>query len=310
MRAALLRTSVVLVVLTASVATPARAAPLMIESATTCPSGPAVADALASLSPAAEWPSGTVFIRPSPAGLIVELVAEDVTRRELQVASDCTVRATTVALVVAAWTGALHSEAAGSPVLRPAVSPAPRDAPPTRELPPAPTRTTRRDLGAGIVLSLSGGVAPGLRLGFVETRTPRGLGWQLDVALPAQRNLSQAGVTTRWTRAMLSLALNGCITLRRFALSLDAGLTGAYTLSAGRGYRVDQGAQALTGGLVAGTRVAMPWGPLRVFMDLRGHRWLFPQTVAVDSLAGERVAEVALPSFDLQVTVGLAYPFR
>jgi hypothetical protein len=287
---------------------------LSITSDTGCPSGAAVAKALATLCPADEWPSGTVRIQAVADRLIVELIADGATQRQLRVADDCGVRATTVALVIATWTGELSSDAAGAPVLRSRVTRGEgpvRPSPVRSSAPPAGVASANEhELGAGLLLSLSGGVAPGVRVDFIQTRAPWGLGWQAGLALPAQRESNAARATTRWTRATASLALNGRITLSRLAVSVDAGFAGAYTLASGQGYDIDQGAQALTGGLVAGARLALPWWRLRLWTEVRATKWLFPQTVAVDSTAGDQVAAVALPSSDFQWAVGLSYLFR
>src|SRR5512142_1848137 len=78
---------------------------LTIASDSACPSGPAVAEALTLLSPPSQWPSGTVRIRAASDTLWVELVADGSTQRQLRVVDDCGTRATTVALVIATWTG-------------------------------------------------------------------------------------------------------------------------------------------------------------------------------------------------------------
>lgn len=291
---------------------------LIVTSDTTCPSGPAVAQALAVLSPPAEWPSGTVFIQTVADMLVVELISDGSTLRQLRVADDCGLRATTVALVIATWTGELSSDAARAPVLRGQVAQGAvpvKTSPVTLPATPAATApTTERELGAGLLLSLSGGVAPGVRIDYARSRVPKGLGWQVALTLPAQRERAAAGAATSWTRATASIALRGRVTLRRLAVSVDAGLAGAYTLTSGHGYAIDQGvqqgAQALTGGFVAGARLALPWRRLRIWTDVRAYKWLFPQTVAVDSTVGDRVATVALPSTDVQWAVGVSYLFR
>jgi hypothetical protein len=289
---------------------------LTIISDSACPSGPAVAEALATLCPPAEWPNGMVRIHAVTDMLLVELIADGSTQRQLRVADDCAVRATTVALVIATWTGELASDAAGAPVLRRQAA-RPRNEVPAKVspvripvLPVAVAPATERELGAGLLLAIAGGVAPGLCIDFIKTRAPSGLGWQAGLTLPAQRERSAAGATTSWTRASASIALNGRITLHGLAISADAGLAGAYTLTSGQGYSIDQGAQALTGGLVAGARLALPWRRIRIWTDVRAYKWLFPQTVAVDSTAGVRLATVALPSSDFHWAVGLAYLFR
>jgi hypothetical protein len=287
---------------------------LTITSDTTCPSGPAVVQALSALCPTSEWPSGSVRIQAVADMLVVELISDGTTRRQLRMADDCGLRATTVALIIAAWTGELSSDAAGAPVLRGKAARGEAPVMPSRVSLPAPpgvvASTTERELGAGLLLSVSSGIAPGVRIDFIQTRAPRGLGWQAGLTLPGKRERTAAGATMSWTRATASIAFNGRITLRRFAVSADAGLAGAYTLTSGHGYAIDQGAQALTGGLVAGARLALPWRRLRIWTDVRAYKWLFPQTVAVDGAAGDRVASVALPSSDIQWAVGLSYLFH
>lgn len=289
-------------------AMPEPAARLSISSDSECPSGSAIAAELAALIAPAEWPSGAVRVRATSDRLLVELVADTATQRELAAIGDCTVRATTVALVIATWTGELS--AAGEPALRSASGPGEPQATPLA--PPAvPTASlTERELGAGLLLSLSGGLAPGVTIDFVQTRAPRGLGWQAGLVLPAQRELSGVGGSTHWTRAAASVAINGRITLPPVALSMAAGLVAAYTLTAGRGYPVEQDMQALTGGVMAEARAAIPWGRLRVWTGLRGCRWLWLQSVVVETQGGDRVATGDLPSWDFQWVVGLGYVFR
>jgi hypothetical protein len=289
---------------------------LTIESDSTCPSGPAVLDALATLVPPAEWPSGMVRIQTDADTLAVELISDgSSTQRRLHVAADCGLRATTVALVIVTWTGQLASDAAGTPVLREQTagthSEVPVQAPPVTVSTPSVVATAaERELGAGLLLSVSGGIEPGVRIDFVETRAPRGLGWLVGLTLPAQRQSAAAPGAIRWTRAAANIAINGRLTLHRLVLSADLGLAGAYTFTSAYGYSIDQGSDALTGGLVAGVRLAVPWRRMRIWTDVRAYKWLFPQTIAFDALTGGRVATVELPSFDFQWAMGLAYLFR
>ncbi len=288
---------------------------LTIESDSACPSGPAVLDALATLVPPAEWPTGMVRVQTAADTLAVELISDgSSTPRRLHLADDCGLRATTVALVIVTWTGQLASDAAGPPVLRGQTvgthSEVPVRASPTVSTPSVVATVAERELGAGFLLSVSGGIEPGVRIDFVETRAPRGLGWLVGLTLPAQRQSAAALGTTRWTRAAANVAVNGRLTLHRLVVSADLGLAGAYTFASADGYSVDQGSEALTGGLVAGVRLALPWRRMRIWTDVRAYKWLFPQTIAFDAVTGGRVATVELPSFDFQWAMGLAYVFR
>jgi hypothetical protein len=274
-----------------------------------------VAAALATLCAPADWPNGMVRIHAAADLIAVELISDGATQRQLRVTDDCAVRATTVALVIATWTGELASDAAGTPVLQQRPTYARNQAPAkvlpaSMPTPPAVAPKTERELGAGLLLAITGGIAPGFCIDFVETRAPSGLGWQAGLTLPAQRERAADVASSSWTRASASIAINGRATLRDFAVSVEAGLVGAYTLTSGHGYSITQDAQALTGGLVAGARLALPWRRLRIWTAVRAYRWLFPQTIAVDSAAGGRVATVALPSTDFHWALGLAYLFR
>jgi hypothetical protein len=296
----------------------ASAPPLTITSNSDCPSGPAVMAALAVSAPPAEWPHGAVRIHATADLLILDLMFEEPTRREVPAPSDCAARAATVALVIATWTGKLSSDAAAMPVLptQPPTSSAPAASVPVPTTAPSPPATlaasaaNQRELGVGLLLAVSGGIAPGVALHFLQSRAPHGLGWQATLALPARRERSAAGGTTGWTRAAATLELNASASVDRFTAGIDAGLAGAYTLTSGQGYTINQDTQALTAGLVAGARLSLPWRHLHLWTDLRAYRWLFPQTVAITTTQGTPIATAPLPSTDLHWTLGLSYVFH
>ena len=81
-------------------------------------------------------------------------------------------------------------------------------------------------------------------------------------------------------------------------------------MATAHGHPVYQGQQALTGGFAAGARVALPWGRVRLWTEVRACNWLLAQAIAVDSLEGDRMATATLPSLDVQSAVGLAYVFQ
>jgi hypothetical protein len=288
---------------------------LTIESDSTCPSGPAVADALAALVPPAQWPSGKVGIQAVADALVVQLISTGTTKRVLHVTPDCDLRADTVALVIATWTGELASDVAGEPVLpgqaaSASGAPSARIHPVTMPVPPVVVPATEHELAAGALVSVSGGIAPGVRIDFVTSRAPRGMGWQVGLTLPARRDLAAGSVSASWTRAAASIAIHGRMPLRRLLFSADAGIALAYTFASAYGYAIYQGEHAITGGLVAGARLAFPWRSVRLWAELRAYGWLVPQAIAVDSSAGNRLATRNLPSSDFQSAVGLAYLFH
>ncbi len=288
--------------------------PLLVTSNTDCPSGSDVLAALAAMAPPAEWPHGSVRIHATTDLLLVDLMFEESARREVSAPADCHARAATVALVIATWTGKLPSDAAAMPVLpgpAPAnastpVAPAPTTPAPT----PPPSVVTQHELGAGLLVAFSGGIAPGIALHFAQSRIPRGLGWQAALTLPARRDRSAAGGTTGWTRAAASVGLSAGAPLASFTATIEAGIAGAYTLTSGQGYSIDQGSEALTAGAFAGGRLSLPWRRLHLWTELRAYRWLLPQKVAVTTAEGLPVATVDLPSSDFHCTVGISYVFR
>lgn len=290
---------------------------LTIVSDSACPSQQAVASALATLNAPEAWPTGTVRIQAADDTLVVDLgvttIGPERSHREIHVTPDCDERATTVALVIATWTGELTSDAASAPVLpRRMVEPqreiAPR--PVTAAPQPRPATPSAREIGAGVLLSSSGGLAPGLSVDFVQTKNPGGLGWQAKLSLPMQRDRSAVGGTTRWTRLTADVALNASTTLGRYTLSAAAGVVGAYTLTSGQGYPIERSAQALTGGLAAGLRAGMAWRRLRIWTEVEAYRYVFPQTILVYSTSGDAMGSASLPSSDVRWALGLAYPFR
>jgi hypothetical protein len=284
---------------------------LTIASDSSCPSETAIGEALAGLRPAAEWPSGAVRVHAAADALVVDLGTDS--QRRLTVVPECTVRAATVALVIATWMDDLPAEAAATPVLHPTANETPAKAAQPPTVPPDATRapgSSEQEIGAGLLLAVAGGIAPGVRVDFLQSRNPRGLGWQASLTLPAQHKLTTAGGSTRWTRAAASIALNGRVTVGRYAVSADSGLAGAYTFTSGQGYSIDQSAQSLTCGFVAGVRVGLPWRHVRLWTDLHIYKWLYPQSIQVDSAAGDRMATTLLPSWDGQWTLGLSYLFR
>ncbi|HEX7508159.1 MAG TPA: hypothetical protein VF550_15390, partial [Polyangia bacterium] len=88
-----------------------------------------------------------------------------------------------------------------------------------------------------------------------------------------------------------------------------AGLAVAYTVAWGRGYAANQTDQSLTYGPSLGVRGGVPWKGLKIWVDLRGGRWLSGQGVQIDDDAGQGVATASLPTWDVQWALGASYPF-
>jgi hypothetical protein len=276
-----------------------------IASDSSCPSEEAVGQALLGLRSTGVWPDGTVRIHAEDRFLFVDLGSSS--QRQFAVVPDCATRAIMVAVVIATWMDDLPAENTAAPVLR-SQTPAPRS-PTSAGMVPAGART-EREVGLGLLMAASGGIVPGLRVDFVQSRNPRGIGWQVSLVLPAQRELSTEVGNTRWTRPSVNLALNARLAAGRFSLAGDGGLAACYTLASVQGYAINQDAQSFTVGVVAGLRAGIPWRRFRVWADLRFLRWLYAQGIQIDSASGEPLASSSLPSWDGQLSLGLSYVFR
>lgn len=283
---------------------PSPAAGLVIESDSVCPSAAAVRAALVGLRPHDDWPPAKVAIVADEQFLRVEL--DGARTRQVTAGIDCLSRAATVAVIVATWLGEFPAEAATAPVLQPVLQPTlpstlqPRTPPPPR---------TQQEVGAGLLTTLSGGMVPGGRVEYARLRPDGRLGWQASLAWPAPREVAVAGAKTRFTRAAVSVAVHGALPIRRFLLSGDAGPAAGYTIAWGQGYDTDQTDQSLTYGVTAGVRVGLPWRNLGLWTDVRMFKWLYGQSVQIDSNDGAATEKVWLPTWDVHWALGMSYPF-
>ena len=290
---------------------PAGGRGLVIVSDSDCPSDEAVRNALLALRPAEEWPSLSVAIREFPQMLVIEIGSQKTKPRQLAVGSDCTTRATAVALVISTWTGDLPVEAAGTPVLQPAtpiLQPS-RDKKAETVIPKGDARQS--EIGAGVLAATAGGFVPGGRLECGRMRRGSGLGWQVDLTVPAARQANIGDGTTRWMRFSAGAALDARWAMRRFSIDGALGGVAALTYAWGQGYVANHSDWSPIWGLAAGIRAGLPWGQTRMWIDMRAVRWLRAQTVQIDpAITAVNVATVDLSSWDAQGAIGISYVFR
>jgi hypothetical protein len=282
----------------------------VIVSDSNCPSAEAVREALVGLRPVEEWPVLSFAIRATLQMLAVEIGPRKANPRQLTVGPDCATRATAVALVISTWTGDLPVEAAGTPILQPA----------TPILQPSPGRTpgsviprsnTRQnEIGAGLLAATAGGIVPGGRVEFGRMRRGSGLGWQVDLTVPAARGVTLGSGTTRWMRISAGVGLVARWARRRFFLDGELGGVAGLTYAWGQGYLANQSDWSPTWGLAAGIRAGIPWGRIRLWLDLRVVRWLREQNVQVDSVTTDTATATNLPSWDAQAAIGISYVFQ
>jgi hypothetical protein len=283
---------------------------LVIVSDSDCPSGEAVRDALLSLRPVEEWPALSVAIREFPQMLVVEIGSQKTNPRQLAVGPDCATRATAVALVISTWTGDLPVEAVGTPVLQ---APAVVVQPPAEKKPDEvipKTDARHSEIGAGLLAATAGGIVPGGRLEFGRMRRGSGLGWQVDLTVPAARGVTIGGGTTRWMRVSAGAALDARWAMRRLSLDGELGGVAALTYAWGQGYVANQSDWSPTWGLVAGIRAGVPWGRIRLWIDTRALKWLREQSVQIDPITTGTPIATQLPSWDAQGVIGISYIFQ
>ena len=272
---------------------------LVIVSDSDCPSAETVREELLGFRPAREWPALWVSIRATPQVLVVEIGPQKTNPRQLDVGADCAARATAVAVVILAWTGDLPVEAAGTPILRPA-TPLPQTLIPK-------TNPGQSEIGAGMLAAIAGGTVPGVRVEFGRMRRGSGLGWQFDLTVPAYRQVAIGGVTTRWMRVSAGIGLDARWAMRRLFLDGKLGGVAALTYGSGQGYLANQSDWSPIWGLAAAIRAGMPWGRARLWLDLRAVKWLFEQSVHIDTVTTGTASAANLPSWDAQAAIGISY---
>jgi hypothetical protein len=253
------------------------------------------------------WRDGIFGIRTREQLLLVDLGPRSSYQRQLAAGRDCATRASTVALVIATWISDLPMEAASVPILR---AGEPGKAESTVAVSSESPRVADSGISIAAVAVGAGGITPGLRLDFQRHRAGSSVGWQASLMLPAARDLSIAGGTSRWTRLSALVAACAHSGGNRVFLSGSGGLALGYTLAWGTGYEANQTDQSFTYGLVAGTRAGIPFGRVRLFVDVTAMWWLYDQKVQVDGDANGGSATRSLPRWDLQAALGLTYVFH
>jgi len=198
---------------------------------------------------------------------------------------------------------------AGTPVLQPSAvvlqpSAAKESA---RAAPKAEARQS--EIGAGLLAATAGGIVPGGRVEFGRMRRGSGLGWQVDLTVPAAR-----GVTSGAAQPAGCAFLPGC-TRRplgdaKVLPRRGIGRCGRADLRWGQGYATNQSDWSPTWGLGAGIRAGVPWGRTRLWLDLRAVKWLREQSVRIDPVTTGTATTANLPSWDAQGSIGISYIFQ
>lgn len=297
--------------LTSAGATPARAQPtVVVLGDATCPSVDMIQAALPATAAPSGWPSQAVTVEAAGDRLFIELGEVPGSRRDIPADKDCSVRAESVAVVIAAWSGALASRPTDSPVLTVA-APGPAMPPtsaPGPALAPKPDHVFELDGGAFYSAVWGHGLGGWVDLG----RTPRkgGVGFRAMGAYQSGRDITLEGGSNQVLRFLVGAAMTYDLQYRYFFASGDAGLIGTVTRAEGVGYETNRTASAANIGGVANVRGGVPLGRLRLSLNVRVLGMAHPETVKVQSASPGVGDSASLSAWDLQLGAGLGFRFE
>jgi hypothetical protein len=276
---------------------------LVIASDSDCPSAAAIRDELGSL----KYPTpdaASVAIHADEDRVSITFGAPGGVQRgprELALPPECPRRASTVALLIAAWLGRIPS---GSPAASLTLVAEP---PPLQPAPAAPPGE-QAEVGAGLSAYVQAGhLIPALRVEFATGTEESGPGWQLGAIFPAPVEETIVGGGIAWMRPAL-MALRR---LRRTApgATLDAtvGALLGLTLAWGRGYSMPRHDYGLAAGGTVGLRLCGSSRGLGPWIELRGRGWLVEQELAWVG-RNSYGASVTLPVMEMELTFGASLP--
>jgi hypothetical protein len=291
------------VAVVSALATLAYAQPeVVVQGDATCPSVAMILAALPVARPDAAWPEQTVTVEVSDGRLSLLLGDAPAVRREIPADKDCSVRAESVAVVIAAWAGELGDRPTASPMLTVSI-PAPALLPEKK-----PTQAIEVD-GAAFYSSLWGH-APGAWLGVGRMPREGGMGVRLFGAYQSARDVALEGGTNQVLRFLVGAALTYRLQWTRvFFVASDVGLVGTLTHAQGAGYEPNQSGYAGNVGGVADLRAGLRLGRTRLWVNARGLRMVHAETVKVQSTSPGVADSATLSAWDVQLGVGLGVRF-
>jgi len=291
-----------MVAITSAFATVAHAQPtVVVHGDTTCPSVDMILAALPAARPAAGWPEQMVTVEVVDDQLSLSL-GEAAVRREIPADGDCSVRAESVAVVMAAWAGDLEARPTDSPVLVMA-SPAP-------VLAPAKKPGHVFEMDGAVFYSPLWGHAPGAWLGVGRTPRAGSVGVRVLGAYQSARDVALEGGTNQILRFLVGAALTYQLQRRYVFAAGDAGLVGTVTRAQGSGYEPSGASSTANFGGVADLRGGLRLGRARLWLNARVLRLVHAETVKVQSTSPGVADSAALTPWDLQLGVGLGFRFE
>jgi hypothetical protein len=285
--------------LTSAFATPAHAQPtVVVLGDATCPSVDMIHAALPAARPEGDLSGQNVTVEVLDQRLSLTLGDAPTVRREIPADPDCSVRAESVAVIVAAWSGELGARPTDSPVLKVA-SPAP-----ARRTPAKDPRQVMEVEGSAFY-SAFWGHAPGASLGVSRTPLGGGVGARVLGAYQSARDLALEGGTNQVLRLLVGAALTYQVQRTRVFASGDVGLVGTFTRAQGNGYAPNQADSTTNVGGLAELRGGLRLGRYSVWLNARGLRLAQAETVKVQSTSPGVGDSATLNRWDLQIGTGL-----
>jgi hypothetical protein len=286
-----------------ALATVAHAQPrVVVHGDTTCPSVDMILAALPSARPDAAWLEQTVDVEVADDRLALRLGEAPGVRREIPADGDCSVRAESVAVVLAVWAGELAARPTDSPELTIA-SPAPVFTPTKK-----PSHVIELD-GAAFY-SPVWGHGPGASLGVGRTPREGGVGVRVLGAYQSARDVALEGGTNQVLRFLVGAALTYQLQRRHVFAAGDVGLVGTLTRAQGAGYETNQAGYAANFGGVADLRGGLRLGRFSLWLNARGLRLVHAETLKINSTSPGVADSATLSAWDVQLGIGLGFRFE
>jgi hypothetical protein len=288
---------------------------IVVRGEANCPSADMIRAALHAILAEGAWPAETLVVEVAGDRLLLRLGGDPGVRREIPADRDCAVRAGSVALILAAWSGELLSLPANAPVLDAAAPATMAPAIPTAQVaataPAGATAPTHyMELDGGGFYSPVWGHAGGTWLGIGLTPVGGGLGFRAIAVYQAARDVALEGGTTQILRAMLGAAATYDIERKQVFASGGVGLVGTLTHAAGLGYEPNRAVTEANVGGFGDLRVGLPLGRLRIWTDVRLLRLLVGETVKIQSGSPNVGDTATLTAWDVQLGAGLGFRFE
>jgi len=291
------------VAMTSALAAFAHAQPMVVvRGDATCPSAEMIRAALPVAPPDGEGSGQTVTVEVAGDRLMLSLGEAPAVRREIPADKDCSVRAESVAVVIAAWSGELGARPTDTPVLTVA-SPAP-------VLTPAQKPSHVLELDGAAFYSPLWGHAPGAWLGVGRTPRDGGVGVRVLGAYQSARDVAMEGGTNQVLRFLIGAALTYHLQRTHVFASGEVGLVGTLTRAQGTGYETNRADSITNFGGVADVRAGLRLGRFRLWSDARLVRLVHAENVKIQSSSPGVADSAALNAWDLQLGVGLGVRFE